>query len=153
MFAVIVVPIFSPRTIAQAMSNGMNPMLNMMRVMAIVADEDWSTSVSTVPKTRKISTDPNPCPAHDLTNSSTCGVSLRSGTDSFMNESPRKRRENPTISSPILCRWLFFEFEKRNPRSIKGTARIEISALNPSHETIHAVTVVPMFAPMMTPIA
>ena len=38
--AVIVVPIFSPSTIAQAISNGMKPMLSMMRVMAIVADED-----------------------------------------------------------------------------------------------------------------
>ena len=70
-FAVIVVPIFSPSTIAQAILNGIHPMLSMMRVMAIVADEDWSTSVSTVPNTRKMSTEPNPWPDHSLTNSST----------------------------------------------------------------------------------
>ena len=40
MFAVIVVPMFSPKTIAHAMLNGIHPMLNMMSVMAIVADED-----------------------------------------------------------------------------------------------------------------
>ena len=28
-----------------------------------------------------------------------------------------------------------------------------MSALNPSHDTSHAVTVVPMFAPIMTPMA
>ena len=40
MLAVIVVPMFSPNTIAHAMLNGMNPILNMMSVMAIVADDD-----------------------------------------------------------------------------------------------------------------
>ena len=30
---------------------------------------------------------------------------------------------------------------------------MDMSALNPSHETSQAVTVVPMFAPIMTPIA
>ena len=40
MFAVIVVPMFSPSTMAQAMLNGIQPMLSMMRVIAIVADED-----------------------------------------------------------------------------------------------------------------
>ena len=58
--AVIVVPIFSPSTIAHAILNGIQPMLSIMRVMAIVADDDCSTSVSTVPNRRKISTDPNP---------------------------------------------------------------------------------------------
>ena len=53
----------------------------------------------------------------------------------------------------MLCLWFFFEFEKMKPTSIKGTARIEMSALNPSHDTSHAVTVVPMFAPIITPIA
>ena len=52
----------------------------------------------------------------------------------------------------FLC-WFFFEFENRKPRSIIGTARIEISALNPRRETIQAVIVVPMLAPIMTPIA
>ena len=100
-----------------------------------------------------MSTEPKPCPDHAFTNSSTCGVSLRSGTDSFMNERPRNRRQKPTMSSPMFCLWFFFELEKRNPRSIRGMARIEMSALNPSHDTSHAVTVVPMLAPIITPIA
>ena len=40
MLAVIVVPIFSPRTIAQAIGKGIHPMLSMIRVIAIVADDD-----------------------------------------------------------------------------------------------------------------
>ena len=40
MLAVIVVPMFSPSTIAHAMLKGIQPMLNMMRVIAIVADDD-----------------------------------------------------------------------------------------------------------------
>ena len=47
----------------------------------------------------------------------------------------------------------FFEFEKRKPNSIKGTARMEMSALNPRRDTIQAVIVVPMFAPIITPMA
>ena len=70
-----------------------------------------------------------------------------------MNERPRNRRQKPTISSPIFLRWFFFEFEKRKPKSIKGTARMEMSALKPSQDTIHAVTVVPMLAPIITPMA
>ena len=58
--AVMVVPIFSPKTIAHAILNGIHPMLSMMRVMAIVAEEDWSMSVSTVPTPRKMSTDQKP---------------------------------------------------------------------------------------------
>ena len=110
-------------------------------------------SVNIVPTPRKIRTDQNPYPDHCLTNSSTSGVCLRSGTDSFMNERPRNRRENPTISSPTFLCWFFLEFENRNPRSISGTARIEMSALNPRRDTIQAVIVVPIFAPMITPIA
>ena len=60
MLAVIVVPIFSPRTIAQAISNGIQPILNIMSVIAIVADDDCRIRVSTVPKHKKISTEPKP---------------------------------------------------------------------------------------------
>ena len=58
--AVMVVPIFSPRTIAHAMSNLIHPIFNMMSVNAIVADDDCSTSVSIVPNKRNIMTEPKP---------------------------------------------------------------------------------------------
>ena len=53
----------------------------------------------------------------------------------------------------MFLRLFFLELEKRNPKIIKGIARIEMSALKPSHATIQAVTVVPILAPIMTPIA
>lgn len=149
----MVVPMFSPSTMAHAISKGIHPMLSMMRVMAMVADEDWSTRVSIVPKTRNRSTEPKPWLDQVLTKSSTSGVSLRSGTDSFMKERPRNRRQKPTMSSPMFWRWFFLELEKRKPNIIRGTARMEMSALKPSHDTSHAVTVVPMLAPMITPMA
>ena len=93
MLAVIVVPIFSPSTIAHAMSNLIHPMLSIMRVRAMVALDDWSTSVSRVPKMRKIITDPKPYPCHPWINESTSGVFCRSGTDSFIRESPRNSRD------------------------------------------------------------
>ena len=86
-------------------------------------------------------------------NERTSGVLLRSGTEFFIIESPRKRRENPTISSEMLRLWFFLDIDRMKPNAINGTARIEMSALNPSHETSHAVTVVPILAPMMTLIA
>ena len=47
----------------------------------------------------------------------------------------------------------FLDMESINPIAMRGTARIDMSALNPSQETIHAVTVVPILAPMITLIA
>jgi hypothetical protein len=40
-----------------------------------------------------------------------------------------------------------------NPTAIRGMAKMAMSALKPTRDTIHAVTVVPILAPMMTPIA
>ena len=153
MLAVMVVPIFSPKTIAQAMLNGIQPMLSMMSVIAIVADDDWSTSVRIVPNARNNNTEPKPCADHAVTNSSTSGVWRKSGTDSFMNERPKNKRLKPTISSPIFLRLLRFELENKKPSNIKGIASTDMSALKPSHDTIHAVIVVPMLAPMITLIA
>ena len=58
-----------------------------------------------------------------------------------------------TNKKPMFLRWFFLELEKRKPKSINGIARIEISALKPKKATIQAVMVVPMLAPMITPIA
>ena len=52
--AVTVVPMFSPNTMAQAILNGIYPILSIIKVMAMVADEDWSTNVRIVPNTKKI---------------------------------------------------------------------------------------------------
>ena len=86
-------------------------------------------------------------------NESTSGVCCKSGTEFFIRERPRKRREKPTISSEMFLLWFFFEIDMMKPNAINGTARIDMSALKPSHDTNHAVTVVPILAPIMTLIA
>ena len=48
---------------------------------------------------------------------------------------------------------LFLEMKKTKPTAISGIERVEMSAVNPSMEMSQAVTVVPMFAPIITPIA
>ena len=48
-FAVIVVPMFSPKTMEAAMSNPIQPFAHMTRVSAIVADDDCISMVSAVP--------------------------------------------------------------------------------------------------------
>ena len=80
----------------------------------------------------------------------TSGVCRKSGTEFFMSDNPKKRSEKPTMSSEIFRLLSFWEIDKINPNAIKGIAKIDMSALNPNHETSHAVTVVPILAPMIT---
>ena len=84
---------------------------------------------------------------------STSGVSRKSGTAPFISERPRKRSEKPTTSSLMWRRLSLFERLKIKPNAISGTAKSEMSALKPSNDTIHAVIVVPIFAPIITPTA
>ena len=58
--AVIVVPMFSPSTRAAAIGKGIQPKLTMTRVRAMVAEDDCSNIVRTVPMPRKSRTDQNP---------------------------------------------------------------------------------------------
>ena len=60
MFAVTVVPIFSPNIIAAAIGKSIHPWNNMTRVIAVEADEDWVTSVNKVPAKTNSKIDRNP---------------------------------------------------------------------------------------------
>ncbi len=64
-----------------------------------------------------------------------------------------KSSANPITNSPMFFLFSDFIMLRMNPTAISGTARIEISALNPSSEMIQAVIVVPILAPIITPIA
>ena len=86
-------------------------------------------------------------------NERTSGDDCRSGTEDFMNESPRNSSEKPIISSPIFLLLLFLDIEHMNPTAISGMDSTEMSAVKPSREMIQAVTVVPIFAPIITPTA
>ena len=65
---------------------------------------------------------------------------------------PKNNSPKPTIVSPMRrttinrgVNWA------KKPTAITGSAKSEISILNPNKLTIHAVIVVPMLAPKMTP--
>ena len=57
---VMVVPMLLPSTMAQAMSNGIQPFVAIMSTMANVAADDWITMVTTMPASRNTSTDTKP---------------------------------------------------------------------------------------------
>ena len=57
----------------------------------------------------------------------------------------------PIIASPRFLNRSFFDIVMKNPVPKSGIAKAEILKLKPNIETIHAVTVVPMFAPKITP--
>ena len=57
------------------------------------------------------------------------------------------------MNSPMALRLLFLENMSGMPIAIIGIVKALISTLNPSSEMIHAVAVVPILAPIMTPIA
>ena len=73
-FAVIVVPMFSPRIIAAADSNPNQPLEHMISVIATVALDDCTIMVRTVPMSRKINVDANPISEKLATNASTSGL-------------------------------------------------------------------------------
>ena len=56
------------------------------------------------------------------------------------------------INLPHLFIGLFFDMENTKPRATRGKAISLMFILKPSKDISQAVTVVPMFAPMMTPI-
>ena len=79
------------------------------------------------------------------------GFFCKSGALDCRKESPMKRKENPKINSPTDLRLLFCEKSNGMPKASKGKAKAAISTLKPNAEIIQAVTVVPMLAPIITP--
>ena len=63
-----------------------------------------------------------------------------------------KRNENPIRNSPHDLRELLPENNNGVPNPINGNAKTVILTLKPKSAIIHAVTVVPTFAPIMTAI-
>ena len=64
------------------------------------------------------------------------------------NKSPKPKNNSEKFFKPNL----FIDF-KKNPIPTSGIANAEILNEKPKNETIQAVTVVPMFAPKIIPIA
>ena len=155
MFEVIVVPMFSPSTIAAAMVKGMYPWATRTMVIAIVAAEDWSMRVMQAPATMKMRMLPTPHPVSPPRNCRTGSLSSRTVDVSLRVVRPRNSRANPIMNSPMLLYFLFFAEMAMKAKNIRGTAiapRLKEPAPK-ERAKIQAVTVVPMFAPMMTAMA
>ena len=109
MFDVMVVPMFSPSTMMIPSSSGMAPVAQMVMVMAMMAADDCTQSVSTVPMSRKMSM----VKTYGMLPSVNCrkklvtaGFSSRcmSIPVALRVPSPRKRNPAPKRKSPkFLC--------------------------------------------------
>ena len=79
------------------------------------------------------------------------GFAPRSGALPFSISKPMKRKEKPKTNSPTDLRLLFCENNKGMPMASNGNEKADTDTLKPNAEIIQAVTVVPMLAPMITP--
>ena len=64
-----------------------------------------------------------------------------------------KSNANPMKQSAKLWIVRRLKYLRMKPKPKRGIAAAEMENENPKRETIHAVTVVPMFAPKITPMA
>jgi len=122
-------------------------------VMAMAALEDWTITVRTVPTATKMRNDKNPLSVKFCKKDKISGLALMSGTESFKNINPRKSNPKPTSISPKSLRFFIFDKIKGRPTPTMGRAMAVILNLKPITETIQVVTVVPILAPIITPIA
>lgn len=119
----------------------------------MVALDDWMREVMMVPIRTKMSTDMNHLSVYEARKSKTSGLFFTSGTDCFRNCNPINKTADPIINSPHDRRMLFFEKNNGKLIPIRGKDRKLRLTLNPNRDIIQAVTVVPIFAPMITPTA
>ena len=75
-----------------------------------------------------------------------------SGTAPFRASKPKNKSAKPIRNSESALYLLLDENIRGSPNAIIGNARTSILILNPRIVIIHAVMVVPMLAPIITPI-
>ncbi len=137
---------------AAADSKPIQPLEHIMSVIATVALDDCTITVSTVPITKKISVDKKPKSEKPLTKASTSGLFCKSGIELLSKSNPKNKNAKPKINSPSDLRLLFAENMRGKPIPSKGMETILIENLpKPNKDIIHAVTVVPTLAPIITP--
>ena len=135
------------------MSKPIQPLDTKTMVNAIVALEACRTMVSMVPSERKMSTERNLYCVRFCTNANVSGCSSRFGTEALRAARPRIRRQKPMMHCPMLRVRLFLLRVNMNPNATSGMAKVEISTLKPKTAMSQAVIVVPILAPIITPIA
>lgn len=148
--ASIVVPMLLPKTKAAESFQLIEPVAAIVKIIAVKALEEWMRLVKTAPIQTPTMIPENP-------QSVMLFIKL---TDSGFNErvSPSKSKPKNNIPKPRKRseKFLIFDFFndfRKKPIPINGIAIADTLKEKPKNETIHAVTVVPMFAPKMIPMA
>ena len=121
--------------------------------MAIVAAEACTTIVTRAPTMTKRMMVRKPPSATEASIDATMEPKSRSVADCCRKLSPMKRKEKPKMNSPTDLRLFLLLNINGMPKARRGRARAAMLTLKPMAEMIHAVTVVPTLAPMMTPMA
>ena len=119
----------------------------------MVADEDCTMQVRIVPIRTQRRMDDSFALLNELRNARTSVCSLMSGMEFCRNSSPRKRRPKPRNISETSLFFIPLLNMSGSAIAIANRANSVMSILKPTIATIHPVMVVPMFAPMITPIA
>ena len=147
--AVMVVPMSPPSISVMAAGKLMRPLKAMTCTMAIVALELCMSIVTSMPtRTPSIGLSPN-----RMKISFTCWLCLSGSKASFMNPSPMKRRPKPMRTCPQNRAFLVLpNMLMPNPIPTAGSA-YWVTLKTDIEDTSHAVTVVPMLAPIITLIA
>ena len=120
-------------------------------VMAIVAAEACTIIVTTAPTKTNSRMVRNESCSTWASMPATMSPMFMAVADSWRNDRPMKRNEKPKMNSPMLLRLPLPLKISGMPTASRGMAKAAMLILNPTAEIIHAVTVVPMLAPMMTP--
>ena len=122
-------------------------------VMAVAVAELWSMSVMTAPATMNRKMLHMPEPDREARKVLTPSLSSRTVEVSLRMERPRNKRPKPIRNSPRLANFLMLMHMKA--MNMSGMAMVAMLQLPPPklRAKIHAVTVVPMLAPMMTAMA
>ena len=121
-------------------------------VMAMVAAELWSIRVMQAPATIKRRMLRPPQPVRVPRKWRTGSLSSRTVEVSRRVVSPRNSRAKPIRNSPRLLYFFLLALMSTKAKNISGIAMVPRLKEDPPKERakIHAVTVVPMFAPMIT---
>ena len=146
---------FSPMTNAMPMYRSSTPPEQRISVIAMTAADDCTSIVSTLPTSRKSSVERKPQPRHEAMKLMTASLCSRSMVSAFSRRvvSPRNMNEKPKINSPNDLRPLLREKIKGRATANRGKTKLLMFIWKPNIDIIHAVSVVPMFAPMMTEMA
>ena len=120
--------------------------------MAMVAAEAWTMQVSSAPMATKRSTDQKPKPPSEAMPCSRPGYSLRLGMAPFSRSMPTNKRARPMTVWPIDLRLSLRPKMRNMLTAARNMGRLNWPELSPRPRRvmIHAVTVVPMLAPIIT---